>query len=169
MSIDHQNKAQIKHFLGIDYGAADMGLALADEETKMAFAYKKLKNDKQFLQNLAEIIEKENVKTVIIGVPTYIYPHTNLKVKKNKRNKCLSGSIKREIGVGVNREEVEYDSEKFGKLLEKTFGVEVEYQNEMFTTKLAQAHLIEKRVKGIKRFDDQEAARIILQEWIDRN
>lgn len=140
MSIDPQNSPKISHYLGIDYGTADVGLALADEETKMAFAYKKLKNDKQFLQNLAEIIKEKNVKTVIVGVPSY-----------------------------VNREEVEYDSEKFGKLLEKNIGVEVEYQNEMFTTKMAQAHLIEKHVKGIKRYDDEEAARIILQEWLDRN
>ncbi len=169
MSIDYQNSARISHFLGIDYGKADVGLALADEETKIAFAYKTLKNDKNFLQNLAEIIENENVKTVIIGIPSYIYPHTNLKVEKNKCHKRLSGSIKREIGVGVNRKEVEYDGEKLGKLLEKNLKIEVEYQNEMFTTKLAQHYLIERGVKGIKRLDDQEAARIILQEWIDND
>lgn len=140
MSIDQQKNAEIKHILGIDYGKADVGLALADEETKIAFAYATIKNDKNFLQNLAEIIEKENVKTVVIGVPSYI-----------------------------NREEVEYDSEKLGKFLEENLKIEVEYQNEMFTTKMAQAKLIEKGVKGIKRYDDQEAARIILQEWLDRN
>jgi putative transcription antitermination factor YqgF len=140
MSIDHQNSPEISHYLGIDYGTADVGLALADVETKMAFAYNTLKNDKNFLQNLGEIINKENVKMVIIGVPSY-----------------------------VNREGVEYDGEKLGKTLEKNLGVEVEYQNEMFTTKMAQAHLIEKQVKGIKRYDDQEAARIILQEYLDNN
>lgn len=140
MSIDQQKNAEVKHYLGIDYGKTDVGLALADEETKIAFTYKTIKNDKNFLQNLAEIIEKENVKTVIIGIPSYI-----------------------------NREEVEYDSEKLGKFLEENLKIEVEYQNEMFTTKMAQAKLIEKGVKGIKRYDDQEAARIILQEWLDRN
>lgn len=140
MSIDPQKNTEISHFLGIDYGKSDVGLALADEETKIAFIYKTLKNDKNFLQNLAEIIKKENVKTVIIGVPSYI-----------------------------NREQVEYDSEKLGKFIEENLKVEVEYQNEMFTTKIAQAKLIEKGVKGIKRYDDQEAARIILQEWLDRN
>jgi putative holliday junction resolvase len=140
MSIDPQKSSQISHYLGIDYGAADVGLALADVETKMAFAYKTLKNDKNFLQNLAEIIERENVKTVVIGIPSYI-----------------------------NRKKIEYDGEKLGKLLEEKLKVEVEYQNEMFTTKLAQHYLIERGVKGIKKLDDQEAARIILQEWLDRN
>lgn len=135
-----QKNTEIGHYLGIDYGKTDVGLALADEETKIAFIYKALKNDKNFLQNLAEIIEKENVKTVIIGVPSYI-----------------------------NREQTEYDSEKLGKLIEENLKVEVEYQNEMFTTKMAQAKLIEKGVKGVKKYDDQEAAKIILQEYLDNH
>ncbi len=140
MPTDHQKNQEIIHFLGVDYGKADVGLALADEETKIAFIYKTLKNDKNFLQNLAEIIERENVKTVVIGVPSY-----------------------------VNREQVEYDSERLGKWVENNLKIEVVYQNEMFTTKMAQAKLIEKGVKGVKRYDDQEAARIILQEWMDKN
>jgi RNase H-fold protein (predicted Holliday junction resolvase) len=46
--------------------------------------------------------------------------------------------------------------------------MKIEYQEEMFTTKQAQRNLIEKGVKGIKKFDDQEAARIILQGWLDK-
>ena len=140
MSIDRQNLPQTSRILAIDYGQADVGLAVADWETKIAFSYKTLKNDKNFLQNLAKIMEAENAKTVIIGIPSHI-----------------------------NRENVEYEGEKLGKWLEENLKVEVLYQNEMFTTKLAQARLIEKGVKGLKRYDDQEAARIILQEWLDSN
>lgn len=128
------------NYLGIDWGKADIGLALADGETRIAFAYKTLNNDKDFLQKLAEIIAKENVKKVIIGIPSHI-----------------------------NREEIEYDGETLGKIMEANLGVSVYYQNEMFTTKMAQANLIEKGVKKIKRYDDQEAARIILQEWLDKS
>jgi len=147
MSIDPSKNSEISHFLGIDYGKADVGLALADEETKMAFVYKKIKNDKNFLQNLAEIIERENVKTVIIGIPQYNIKYDGDPVKSPSDN-----------GAG-----------KLGKIIEEKLKVEVAYQNEMFTTKIAQAKLIEKGVRGVKRFDDQEAARIILQEWIDNN
>ena len=126
-------------YLGIDWGKPDVGLALADEETKMAFAYKTLKNDRDFLRNLAEIIAKKSVKKVVIGIPSHI-----------------------------NREKVEYEGETLGKIMEANLGVNVYYQNEMFTTKMAQANLIEKGVKKIKRYDDQEAARIILQDWLDR-
>lgn len=138
MPIDPQEKTEISHYLGIDYGQADVGLALADIETKIAFPYKTLKNDKNFFKNLGEIIENENIKTAVIGVSSYF----------NKKN-------------------MKYAAEKVGKLIENKFKIEVAYQNEMFTTKLAQAKLIEKGVKNIKHYDDQEAARIILQEWLD--
>jgi len=37
----------------------------------------------------------------------------------------------------------------------------------MFTTKIAETNLAEKGIKKIKKYDDQEAARIILQEWLN--
>lgn len=128
------------HILGIDFGKAKIGLAVADSETKIAFAHSTLENDKNLLIRLFEIIQAENIEKVIIGIPSY-----------------------------NNREDVEYESERFGKLLEKELDVEVEYQNEMFTTKIAHQNLIEKGVKHIKSQDDQEAARIILQSWLDKS
>jgi len=127
------------HILGIDYGASSVGLALADTETKMAFAYGKIKNDKNLLQKLSEIIKKENAQISVIGIPSHI-----------------------------NRKKAEYAGENLGNILEKTTKIKVFYQNEMFTTKIAQDNLIMRGIKGIKRFDDQEAARIILQEWLDK-
>ena len=140
MKSQEGNKAKVSHFLGIDYGASDVGLALADSETRIAFVYNTVKNDKYFFQKIAETVERENVETIIIGVPSHI-----------------------------NRKDVEYEMERVGNILEKELKVKVCYQNEMFTTKMAQANLIEKGVKGIKKHDDEEAARIILQEWLDNN
>lgn len=162
MSIGSQNSAQTSHILGIDFGKADIGLALADSETRIAFAYQTLKNDKDLLQKIAEIISEEDVETVVIGIPSHIHPHTN--------RVCFKRKIKndKKIGVGINRPDVDYEGEKLGEIIEDNFGVEVQYQNEMFTTKMAQQNLIEKGIKGIKRYDDQEAARIILQDWLDK-
>jgi putative holliday junction resolvase len=126
-------------YLGIDYGRSKVGLAIADEETKIAFVYGTLDNDKGFFNKLSEIISKEDITKVIIGIPSYI-----------------------------NTEDVEYESEKFGENIRNLLGVPVDYQNEMFTTKMAQEKLIQKGVKGIKKHDDEEAARIILQSWLDR-
>jgi putative transcription antitermination factor YqgF len=134
------NEAKISYILGIDYGASKVGLALGDFETKMAFSYGTLDNDENMLQKLAEIIEKENASKVIIGVPNHI-----------------------------NRKQVVYPGEKLGEFLENKLKIEVEYENEMFTTKMAEQGLIERGVKGIKKHDDEEAARIILQSWLDKN
>lgn len=130
---------EISHYLGIDYGATDMGLAIADSETRIASALGVVKNDKNLIQKIAEIAAENGISQIIIGVPSYI-----------------------------NRDNIEYGGEKLGGILEKQLKVKVDYQNEMFTTKMAQANLIEKGVKGIKKHDDEEAARIILQDWLDK-
>lgn len=125
--------------MAIDYGRARVGLALADSETKIAFAYKILDNNKELFQKLAEIITGENVKKVIIGLPSY-----------------------------ANGKTIGYEAERVGNAIKEGTGADVEYQNEMFTTKMAQENLIERGVKGVKKYDDQEAARIILQSWLDK-
>lgn len=138
MSMTSEKIAETSHYLGIDFGQAEVGLALADEETKLAFAYKKVKNDKYLILRLSDEIRLNNVKVAVVGIPSYF---------KQKAE--------------------EYGGVKLGRLLEEELGIRVEYFNEMFTTKMAQANLAEKGLKAVKRYDDQEAARIILQEWLD--
>lgn len=138
-SIGGENMAQIGSFLGLDFGKSKIGLAVADEETKVAFALDTIKNDKDFLRNLQEIIKRENVKKIIIGMTLH---EKDVESKKEK--------------------------ESFGKMLEEKFGVEVEYQEEMFTTKMAHENIKMRGGRNIAKLDDQEAARIILQSWLDK-
>lgn len=126
-------------YLGIDFGKTKIGLAMADSETKIAFGYGTIENNKKLLENLAEIIAKENIEKIIIGLPS----HT-LKNKEKSAEKAL------------------------GKLLRNNIGVTIEYAEEMFTTKMAQANLKETGLKNIGKIDDKEAARIILQSWMDK-
>ncbi len=128
------------NYLGIDWGESKIGLSIADDETRIAFSFDTLKNEKNPTEKIIEIIENERVKGVVVGVPSH-----------------------------VNREGIVYGGEKLGKAIEERANIPVHYQNEMFTTKMAQANLIQKGVKGVGRQDDQEAARIILQEWLDNN
>jgi putative Holliday junction resolvase len=139
-SIDGENSAQTSHFLGVDFGKAKIGLALADEETRMAFAYDTLKNDKDFLDKLREIIEKENVKTIIIGI-----------TRHEKDQKSADEKV------------------AFGEKVEKELGIAVMFEDEMFTTKMAQENIKMRGGRNISQTDDKEAARIILQSWLDRN
>lgn len=128
-----------KKYLGIDWGAVDVGIALADPETRIALACTTLRNDAQLLQEIAAIVEREDVGTIVIGIPSH-----------------------------VNRQAVEYEGEKLGSLLAQFLPtVRIAYQDEMFTTKMAQCNLIERGMKQVSKHDDEEAARIILQEWLD--
>jgi len=124
--------------LGIDYGESRVGLALADDETGIAFSWDVIKNDKNFFANLSGIIKQKKIKKVIIGMPFF-------------------------TGLSENK----YAGKKLGDLLQKIIGVKVAYQNEMFSTKMAHFNLKKQGKKEIKRYDDKEAARIILQEWLD--
>ena len=133
------NEANTSKILGIDYGESKVGLAMADFETRMAFAYKTLDNDKNLEQNLTEIIEKEDISKIIIGVTSQI-----------------------------NKKQAISPSKKLGTFLTDKLKIEVEYEDEMFTTKQAHQNLIEKGAKGINRYDDEEAARLILQSWLDK-
>ena len=128
-----------KYLLGIDYGEGKIGLAIADNETRMAFAYGTLLNDKDLLQNILKIIEKEKIRTVVIGIP--------------KR---------------VNDKKNEYAGEKLGRAILKEGSVLVEYQDEIYSTKIARENLKEKGMRNISRLDHEESARIILDSFLQK-
>lgn len=133
------NNAEISQILGVDYGQAKIGLAIADSETKIATKLTTIPNNKGIFDEMEKIIQKNDIKTLVIGVPNYI-----------------------------NSDDVEYPSEDFGHTLKNLIpDVEIQFANEMFTTKIAQANLIAKGMRGVKGHDHEEAARIILQGWLD--
>ncbi|MDD2767050.1 MAG: Holliday junction resolvase RuvX [Candidatus Moranbacteria bacterium] len=129
----------LQNYLGIDWGATNIGVALAHQETGVALPYRTLKNDTATVTELKKIIEAEAIGTIVIGIPVY-----------------------------EHREDVSYGGEILGKSLEEQCEVAVVYQNEMFTTKMAQVNLIEQGVKNASKHNDEESARIILQEWLGK-
>lgn len=128
------------HILGVDFGEAKIGLAIADEETKIAFAYATLPNDKSFFDALREIIRTEKVVRIVFGIARHQKDEQSVQFK-----------------------------ESFAQMIREETGLPVAFQDEMFTTKMAQANLIAKGMKKVGKIDDAEAARIILQSWLDVN
>jgi len=130
-----------KAYLGIDWGATDVGIALADPETRIAFGLTTLHNDASLLDRVAEIVTQEQVGTIVIGTPLH-----------------------------VHRKEREDKGETFGNRLRNHIPAQVRivYENEMFTTKMAQFNLRERGTKQVSKHDDVEAARIILQAWLEK-
>ena len=139
MSIGSSNEAEVGHILGIDFGQSKIGLAIADEETRMAFAFDTLANDKNFVKKLKEIVAKEDVKAIVMGM--------------TKHDKDAE-SAKEKI--------------RFAEMIEKEIGMPIVFQDEMFTTKMAQDNIKQRGGRNIAKTDDKEAARIILQSWLER-
>ena len=53
--------------LGIDYGTKRIGLALSDEAGRFAMPHSVLPNTKDALTDVADLCEKEQIQTVVIG------------------------------------------------------------------------------------------------------
>jgi putative Holliday junction resolvase len=60
-------------YLGIDWGEKRIGLALGDDETKIASPFKVVNN----MDEILPIIKKESIDAVVLGVP---YQITNYKL-----------------------------------------------------------------------------------------
>lgn len=129
---------EIKKYLGIDWGESKIGLAMADSELKIALALETVENKNDIIEKIKSIIKEEDISEIVIGVP-----------------------------FDSSNKDVAYGGEEFGKILGVKINIPINYQNEMFTTKMAQANLIQKGEKNIGKIDDRESARIILQEWLD--
>lgn len=99
--------------LGIDYGLKWIGVAISDDERKMAFPYGTLENNSKFFSHLNEIIKKESIYKIVIGLPL------------NKKMKATSQTT-----------EVENWAEK----LIKEVDLPIDFENEIFTSKIADTY-----------------------------
>ena len=54
-------------YLGIDYGAKNVGIAVSDDGGNLAFAKTVLKNDKNLLENVLKICEEEKIEAIVMG------------------------------------------------------------------------------------------------------
>lgn len=129
--------------LGIDYGDRRIGLAISDGEEKLASRFLTIGNKslKKSIETIKNIIIKENVEKIIVGLP---------------------------IGLKMESEQT-LKTKKFINYLGKEINIPIEEINEVFTSKMAEENLLNAGVKREETKDiiDQEAARIILQDYLD--
>lgn len=135
-------------YLGIDYGEKNIGLSISDEEGMMAFPFKVLKNDLNFLDSVHNICGEENISAIVIG------ESKNVSDKPNK----IMGSI-----------------EKLVKNLEADLNLPVYLQKEFMTSLHAggqktKAIFSDRKIKKEKEVkDDSKSATLILQRYLDKN
>lgn len=96
--------------LGIDYGRKWIGLAISDDNRKMAFPYKTLENNQKIFFVLNGIIKKENIYKIVIGLPL------------NKQMRPTEQTT---------------ETENWASELIKKVEVPIDFENEIFTSKAA--------------------------------
>ncbi len=136
------NVQQTKYYLGIDWGLNKTGLAIADNELRIATVLSEVKTSE-----LVSEIEK-------------------LKLEYDL-DKIIFGGL--EFGdnfESANDREIDIQKEKCLEEL-KALRVKIEIAEEMLSTKIAQQNLLESGKKKVSKQDNGEAAKIILQGWLD--
>ena len=134
--------------LGLDLGTKTLGIAISDKTGLIASAYKTIffneGNYDELLEPLKEIIEKEDIKNIVLGLP------------KNMNNTIGSRAT---------------ETLSFKEKLESYLGKEIILIDERWTSIQANNLLIKADMSRQKRKKavDKLAATFILQAYLDKN
>jgi len=127
-------------YLGIDWGMKKIGIAIGDDETRIASPAMTLRFHSlgEVTKKITELIERDEVGRIVIGEPTGIQ----------------------------GQEKVSEEFDEFKKVV-ASCGVEIVYEDERLTTKLAQ--VLQRDLAGSgKAEDDEIAAMAILQTYFEK-
>lgn len=131
--------------LSIDYGNVRTGLAVSDEKSKLAKRLMTLENrgEDDLVTQISKILVNEGIGLIVIGVPMGLKAVSDQTIK----------------------------TQHFIMTLKRKINIPIELVNEMYTSKMAEKNLLDAGKKGseIRNLIDQEAARIVLQEYLDKN
>ena len=86
-------------YLGIDYGAKRIGIAVSNDEGTIAFPRETLENNAKLFANLTQIIADEKIKSIIVG-DTRSY--SNLANPVTKDAESFIERLKKEASLPVN-------------------------------------------------------------------
>ena len=134
----------MQRILGIDLGEARIGLAISDELGMLAHPLETIhvKNTPDPVARIAQILDREKISTIILGMP---------------RN--MNGTY----GPAAEK------TKAFAEKLKAGTGAEIKFWDERMTSRAAQRALHEsgRNVKDSRAVIDQVAAQMILQSYLD--
>ena len=130
--------------MGIDFGLKRIGIALSDSLKVFAYAHTTILNNGNSFVELEKIIKEKNVVKIILGIPNENY---------------------------TSKTSVVADIKKFKNGLEKKTSLPVIFEDETYTSSIAQQRILESVNKKQKRKNknllDMYSAAIILQEYLN--
>jgi len=126
--------------LAVDYGEKKVGLAVSDELGLCAHPYGVIKNTSKVINEIKDIVIKNKIQKVIVGVPHW-----------NKPSEIIS------------------KIERFVEELKEMLEIDIELVNEIYSTKIAEEKVrsIGKKYKKVKKKIDSYAACVILQDYLE--
>ena len=131
--------------VGVDFGTVRIGLAISDQERRIAsplsnYTRRKERLDAEYFQQL---VREERVTLFVVGLP--LYPSGDESPKSK-------------------------EARDFGAWLEKTTGIPVEFHDERLSSKLADDLLAAAPLSPQKRKAkrDMLAAYVILTSWLEK-
>jgi len=136
-------------YLAIDYGQKKIGLAISDSSGTVAMPYAIVSNSRNFIQELEEIIKKEQIDEIVFG--------------ESKDFKNQDNYINTEI-------------KKVAKKVQQDLKIQVHFINEVFTSmqakwgtekQIRRSHKKSRKSGAEKRIDDK-AAMMILQTFLSK-
>jgi putative Holliday junction resolvase len=133
--------------LAIDYGTKRIGIAISDELRMLASPRGIIENTPGFISRIVSMAQSENVRTVILGIPRTL------------------GNTE-----SVMTSEVLKFRDKLATAL-SPLGIQLESRDERLTSVMANFNISQRGLPKGKREEkslrDEEAARILLQEYLD--
>jgi putative Holliday junction resolvase len=130
--------------LGLDIGDRRIGVAMSDPEQILATPVCTLTrdNDEKTIEQIMDIIQKNDVRKIIIGMPYSLRGHLN-----EQTAKVIA----------------------FTEKVSKKTDIQIEFVDERFSTVTAEQMMIQAGKKSAKRRQkrDSAAAALILQEYLD--
>jgi putative Holliday junction resolvase len=129
--------------LGIDHGDSRIGLSISDELASFAHPYRTLQRDERVFHEIRQIVERERITGIVIGLP-----------------KNMDGTL----GQSAAK------AKAFGGELALVIpAINILFWDERLTTLEAQRalHAAGKNAKQSKKMIDQVAAQILLQSYLD--
>ncbi|MFT5281009.1 MAG: putative Holliday junction resolvase [Flavobacteriaceae bacterium] len=131
-------------YIGIDYGAKRIGIAVSDDDGIMAFPRKVIENDHQAILNINNFCKEEEVEHIVLGKS----------IDEQGNNNIIMGEI-----------------EIFKKKIEEQTHLPVSFVDESMSTLHALGSIVHKPTarfpKKKKEKNDAEAATLILQRFLE--
>ncbi|MGH9678239.1 MAG: Holliday junction resolvase RuvX [Candidatus Acidiferrum sp.] len=145
--------------LGVDYGRARVGLAIADAEARLAQPLGTLEriNRNEDMRRLREMVLKHGVKQIVVGLPLRLDGSQGEMAEEVTR---FAERLRKQIGVPVEMVDERLTSWEAERLLEETQGRVLHKQGGAAGKKT--------QMKQGKLTVDAMAAAVILKEYLER-